>query len=224
MFSISTSHTSNLTIYFCYKKKSIVFPIVSENLAGKTNSAFVLGYFLSFLKVTLNSGSNCSFSNDDIYEEINRKRVLKLSNALYFRIFNEEIPSEIENSNGLSNYSEKLFSFISSKVQGGDELLFEFSFFCGAYLYMSDLEEDIPVNKERLKYMIDTLVKCLGIKSSDISIGNILLDSKNDCSANFNNASREIYESLAASNPYHNEISSLISETNLFFYPHYTMA
>ncbi|MBX3007183.1 MAG: hypothetical protein KF816_04050 [Melioribacteraceae bacterium] len=201
-----------------------MFPIVSENLAGKNNSAFVLGYFLSFLKVTLNSDSNSSFINDDIYEEINRKRVLKLSNALYFRIFNEEIPSEIEDSNGLANYSEKLFSFISSKVQGGDGLLFEFSFFCGAYLYMSVLEEEIPVNKVRLGYMIDTLVKCLGIKSSDISIANSFLDSRNDCTETFNNSFKDIYESLAASNPYHNEISSIISETNLFFYPNYTTA
>lgn len=201
-----------------------MFPIVSENLAGKTNSAFVLGYFLSFLKVTLNSDCNCSFSNDDIYEEINRNRVLKLTSALYFRIFNEDIPSEIENSNGLASYSEKLFSFISSKVQGGDELLFEFSFFCGAYLYMIEFENDIPVNKERLKYMIDTLVQCLGIKSTDRSIGNILLDSKTHYGETYSICSKEIYESLAASNPYHNEISSLISETNLFFYPNYTMA
>jgi hypothetical protein len=167
----------------------------------KITASFMIGYFVSFLKNELSENESSAKGYQNFLLTMMSPQILSTMSELYLEIFNESITDNftINSRNDLKNTLNEIFELVSEKIQRGGESFLEISFLCGGLISLTETDENILVDREKMEEIIIHLLSTLGLNLcwSDL---NKLIDELTSSNVQSRRESRDQLFSLICSN------------------------
>lgn len=131
----------------------------------KITASFMIGYFVSFLKNELSENESCVKGCPNFLITMMSPQILSTMSELFLEVFNESITDKfsIISNNDLKNTLNEIFELVSEKIQRGGESFLEISFLCGGLISLTETDEKILVDREKMVVIIISLLTTLGL-------------------------------------------------------------
>lgn len=183
-------------------------------------ASFMIGYFVSFLKneLSVDEDSNNICRNFLITNLSNQ--ILSTISELSQELFNESINYKfsIISRNDFKTKLDELFELISEKIQRGGESFLEISFLCGGLISLTETDEIILPDREKMEVILLNLLTILGINLcwSDV---NKIISKLCSCNIHYRRESRDqLFSLICGEQMSHRKIFEIqkIFETNSY--------
>lgn len=129
----------------------------------KIKAAFMIGYFISFLRNELLDNEDCARGRQNFLITMMSPQILLTISELFREIFNEPITDKFStiSRNDLKNTLNEIFELISEKIQRGGESFLEISFLCGGLLSLIEADDKFLLHGRKLEIILSNLLTTL---------------------------------------------------------------